>query len=211
MTPTPSRLLLFTRYPEAGTTKTRMIPSLGAKGAANLQKKLTEHIFHEARKLEKEFQISTEVHYCGGTREKMAVWLGPCTLVRQVEGDIGARMAAAFSYTFAVGTQKAVLVGSDIPDISTRLLRLAFVSLSAADVVLGPSHDGGYYLVGFKAKEAPTLLPLLFEKMPWSTRSLFIVTMDALKAAGWTVATLPLLTDIDEPDDLSHAHKKGFL
>lgn len=211
MTPAPDRLIVFTRYPKAGSTKTRLIPSLGAAGAAKLQQKLTEHVFLEARRLEENLQVAIEVHYCGGTRKKMSAWLGPCTLVRQAAGDIGARMAAAFSHTFAAGTQKAILVGSDIPDISTRLLQQAFRSLSTADVVLGPSHDGGYYLIGFTASEVHTLLPLLFEKMSWSTKTLFAVTMNRLKAAGYTVATLPRLTDIDRPDDLDHARARGFL
>ncbi|MGW8193023.1 MAG: TIGR04282 family arsenosugar biosynthesis glycosyltransferase [Desulforhopalus sp.] len=211
MTPAPDRLIVFTRYPKAGSTKTRLIPSLGAEGAAKLQQKLTEHVFREARRLEENLTAAFEVHYCGGTPKKMSAWLGPCTLVRQVEGDIGARMAAAFSHAFGAGTQKAILVGSDIPDISTRLLQQAFRSLSVSDVVLGPCHDGGYYLIGFTASEARTLLPLLFEKMPWSTKTLFIVTMKSLKAAGYTVATLPLLTDIDRPEDLCHARTKGFL
>lgn len=208
---TRSRLLLFTRYPEAGITKTRLIARLGAAGAAGLQRKLTEHVFYEAKQLERKLNISTTVHYCGGSMDKMTSWLGPCMLVEQAEGDIGARMAAAFAQTFADGASTAILIGSDIPDISAKLLERAFRALSCGNVVVGPSHDGGYYLIGFGAAEAPVLLPLLFEKMCWSAGDLFATTMNRLAESGFTTATLPRLRDIDRPEDLQHARTRGFL
>ena len=73
---TNCHLLLFTRYPEAGKTKTRLIPELGAEGAALLQKRLTERIVDQANLLAQRKGIKTVVHYAGGSREKMTSWLG---------------------------------------------------------------------------------------------------------------------------------------
>ncbi|MGB3211825.1 MAG: TIGR04282 family arsenosugar biosynthesis glycosyltransferase [Desulforhopalus sp.] len=208
---TNCRLLLFTRYPEAGNTKTRLIPELGATGAALLQKRLTESIVLQARLLEQNAGIKTTVHYTGGTREKMTSWLKSMTCVEQVAGDLGRRMRTAFEQTFANGAEKAVLIGSDIPDINTDILQKAFASLLSKEVVLGPSQDGGYYLIGLIADRAPQVLPLLFEKMRWSTGTLFATTANRLEQAECSVATLPVLRDIDLPTDISFARDRGML
>ncbi len=209
---TNSRLLLFTRYPEVGTTKTRLIPQLGADGAALLQKRLTERVVVQAQLLAKRYGTETIVHYSGGNIDKMRSWLGPVRCVVQNTGDLGQRMRAAFAHSFTEGAETAVLIGSDIPDISMELMYQAFCCLlDAKDVVIGPSADGGYYLIGLVARQATQLLPLLFEQMPWSSADLFGVTMDRLRQAGYAVATLPVLHDIDLPADLSWAKDRGLL
>lgn len=209
---TNSRLLLFTRYPEAGKTKTRLIPKLGAGGAALLQKRLTERVFMQAQLLAKRCGIETIVHYSGGNSEKMTSWLGPMDYVAQTTGDLGQRMHAAFTHSFTEGAQTAVLIGSDIPDISAGLLHQAFLCLlGRKEVVIGPSADGGYYLLGQRARQAAQLLPLLFDQMSWSSADLYSVTMDRLRQAGFDVATLPVLQDVDLPADLSLAKARGLL
>ncbi len=209
---TNSRLLLFTRYPEAGKTKTRLIPQLGADGAALLQKRLTERVVVQTQLLAKRCGTQTIVHYSGGTREEMISWLGPVRCVAQTTGDLGQRMRAAFAHSFIEGVETAVLVGSDIPDISADLLHQAFhYLLGGKEVVIGPSQDGGYYLVGLVARCAAQLLPLLFDQMPWSSTNLFTVTKARLRQAGYDAATLPVLRDIDLPADLSLAQHHGLL
>ncbi len=205
------RILLFTRYPEAGKTKTRLIPKLGAEGAAFLQKQLTERVFTQANMLAKRRDSKTIVHYSGGSLEKMVSWLGPVNCVKQSGVDLGQRMRSAFEHTFAGGTEIAVLIGSDIPDITADLLTLAFISLLTKDVVIGPSQDGGYYLVGFVSNQASQLYPLLFEGMQWSTGVVFSNTIHRLKKAGYDVAILPILKDIDLPADLAFAKTRGLL
>lgn len=207
-----SRLLLFTRYPEAGKTKTRLIPQLGADGAALLQKRLTERVVMQAQLLAERCGTETIVHYSGGSSEQMTSWLGPMCCVAQTTGNLGHRMCAAFAHSFAEGTQTAVLIGSDIPDISADLLHQAFLCLlGAKEVVLGPSADGGYYLIGLVARKAAQLLPVLFDQMPWSSADLFGITMARLRQAGYDAATLPVLHDIDLPADLSLAKDRGLL
>lgn len=212
-----SRLLLFTRYPEAGKTKTRLIPQLGADGAALLQKRLTERVAGQAQLLAERRGTETIIHetiihYSGGSREEMSSWLGPVRCIAQTTGDLGQRMRAAFAHSFTEGAQTAVLIGSDIPDISADLLHQAFACLlGGKEVVIGPSADGGYYLIGLVARRAAQLLPVLFEQMVWSSTDLFPFTMDRLRQAGYTAAILPILHDIDLPADLSLAKDRGLL
>jgi hypothetical protein len=205
------RLLLFTRYPEAGNTKTRLIPELGAGGAALLQKRLTERVVMQANLLTERLGIETIVHYAGGNSKKMASWLGPMHYVEQTSGDLGQRMRAAFEHSFAGGAETAVLVGSDIPEITAGLLQQAFTSLMTREVVIGPTWDGGYYLIGLVARQAPQLLPLIFDKMSWSTGDVLTNTTRRLERAGYDAATLPALRDIDLPEDLPFAREQGLL
>ncbi len=208
---TNCQLLLFTRYPETGKTKTRLIVELGANGAAQLQKRLTERVAHQTKLLAERTGITTVVHYTGGSREKMTSWLGPLECVEQDDGDLGQRMRAAFKHAIEIGAEKVVLIGSDIPDITSDLLQQAFTSLLTKEVVIGPTQDGGYYLIGMTAKQATQLYPLLFEEMPWSTGGLFATTADHLEKAGYDVAILPMLQDIDLPTDLPLAKDRGLL
>lgn len=208
---TNCQLLLFTRYPEARTTKTRLIPELGEDGAALLQKRLTERVAYQANLLAQRLGIETVVHYTGGSREQMSSWLGAMKYVEQADGDLGQRMRSAFEQTFTDGAEAAVLIGSDIPDITADLLQQAFTSLVTREVIIGPSRDGGYYLIGLVANQAPQLLPLLFEEMQWSTGGLFATTTNRLEKAGYDVEVLPTLRDIDLPTDLPFAAERGLL
>jgi len=205
------QLLLFTRYPEAGLCKTRLIPELGADGAARLQRLLTEKIISQADILVENADIELVVHYSGGSREKMTSWLGPLAYAAQVDGDLGRRMQAAFVHAFAGGAGKAVLVGCDIPDLSAALLAEAFTALQTAKVVIGPSRDGGYYLVGIHADAADRLYPLLFEGIVWSTPEVFATTRRRLADAAFCPTVLPVLHDNDTPEDLALARAQGLL
>lgn len=204
-------LLIFTRYPEANKAKTRLIPELGATGAANLQKKLTEKVVAEGKKLISRTSVSLAIHFSGGDEAKMRTWLGPLHYVRQKDGDLGRKMQNGFRHSFANGTHAAILIGSDIPEIEDSLLDQAFIALQAGKVVIGPSEDGGYYLIGLADSQAEQLLHLLFENIPWSTNDVFIRTMARLDKAKVETYLLPTLRDIDTPDDLPYAREQGLL
>ena len=204
-------LLLFTRYPESGRSKTRLIPALGADGAARLQKLLTEKIALQAKILAASHDVHTVVHYSGGTRGKMASWLGALSFVPQPNGDLGLRMQAAFHHAFAAGARKAVLIGSDIPGIDSNLLAAAFIALDNTPAVIGPCQDGGYYLIGMCADVAEQLYPLLFTGITWSTAEVFANTSKRLAKANIPSTALPFLRDIDTPEDLDFARSLGLL
>ncbi len=192
-------LIIFTRYPEPGNTKTRLIPVLGAEGAATLQRQMTEHKLAEVNQLLTFYPLSVEVHFAGGNEQLMQEWLGSSLVYRrQSEGDIGDRMASAFQASFAAGMTAGVLIGSDCPDLNASLMAEAFQLLRQHDLVLGPALDGGYYLIGLRR-----LIPELFTGIPWSTAEVLQQTITIAKRLGLAVAKLPLLSDVDRPEDLS--------
>lgn len=192
-------LILFTRYPEPGKTKTRLIPALGAEGAATLQRQMTEQKLAEVNQIQAFYPLSVEVHFAGGNEQLMQEWLGSSLVYRrQSEGDIGDRMASAFQLSFAAGMNAVVVIGTDCPDLNAPLMAEAFQLLRQHDLVLGPALDGGYYLIGLRR-----LIPELFTGIPWSTAEVLQQTITIAKRLGLTVAKLPLLSDIDRPEDLS--------
>ncbi len=196
-------LIVFTRFPEPGTTKTRLIPRLGSRGAADLQRRMTEHVLAQARPLRDVRGADLEVRYDGGNAAGMRTWLGEdLAYVRQGAGDIGARMARALRDAMAQGYDAMVLIGSDIPGISTALVQRAFEALAGAPVVLGPASDGGYYLIGLSRDMKQADLPALFAGMPWGSSAVLADTCRRLRRLGCPYILLETLDDVDRPEDL---------
>ena len=193
------RLIIFTRYPEPGKTKTRLIPVLGEEGAATLQRQMTESTLAEVKKVSRFYPSSMEVHFAGGNEQLMQDWLGSSIIYRrQTEGDIGCRMASAFQESFEAGIDSIVLIGIDCPDLNAQLMVQAFQALDRHDLVLGPARDGGYYLIGLRR-----FVPELFIGISWSTNEVLQQTQKIIQRLELAVAYLPLLSDIDRPEDLS--------
>lgn len=191
-------LIIFTRYPEPGKTKTRMIPALGAEGAAKLQRRMTEATLAQAQKLQTSRPVAVEVHFAGGDRQLMQAWLGSdLTCCPQGEGDLGQRLASAFQASFAGGMTGVVTIGIDCPDLDAGILAEAFEKLKTFDLVLGPAQDGGYYLIGLRR-----LVPELFVGIDWGTSQVRQQTVDMAETLDLAIAFLPLLNDIDRPEDL---------
>lgn len=201
--PRTHHLLVFTRYPKPGTTKTRLIPALGASGAAALQRLMTEHTLRQADVLAQSTALSTSIHYVGSDRPDMARWLGKGRIYRpQGDGDLGDRLVRAFSS----GLERAagvIAIGIDCPALSPQRLQEAFDALDAHDVVLGPASDGGYYLIGLKRNVHPNW-PALFSGIDWGSDRVFAQTEAQTQKLGLSHATLPVLTDVDYPNDLAH-------
>jgi rSAM/selenodomain-associated transferase 2/rSAM/selenodomain-associated transferase 1 len=192
------RLLVFSRYPEAGKTKTRLASALGVEGAARLQREMTEHALSRTRALAAGRPVGLEIHYEGGGAGRMAEWLGPGLAYRpQAGGDLGARMDFAFAEAFRTGAAKVVLVGTDCPGITTTILRSAFDLLRLFDVVLGPAGDGGYYLIGLRQQASK-----LFHEVPWGTATVAARTLKAATELGLRAVTVDPLVDVDRPEDL---------
>ena len=207
-----SHLIIFTRYPEPGKVKTRLIPALSPLKAAELQRKMTEIIAAEALKLQKKHSVIVTVFYTGGTRRKMAAWLGNSFKYHlQSKGDIGNRMGDAFFHIFNNTAESVILVGSDIPELTSDIVEQGFLSLKKHDTVIGPSRDGGYYLIGMKSKDAPQLSAILFNRIPWSTGDVLKVSIQRLADAGYGHSLLPTLCDIDHPEDIHIAEKMKLL
>jgi rSAM/selenodomain-associated transferase 1 len=193
------RILLFTRFPEPGTTKTRLIPLLGPDGAAALQRAMTERALRRLAGAAPEL----EVRYAGGGRARMAAWLGEgVRLAEQGEGDLGARLRRAFSAGFAEGLDAVVAVGADCPDLGRGEADAACGALAACDAVFGPAADGGYYLVGVRRTAWAAAEAALFTGIPWGEAGVLAASLEAARGAGLAVRLLRTLADVDRPEDL---------
>ena len=191
------RLIIFGRYPVPGKTKTRLIPALGRAGAANLQRRLTEKTFLTAKNFTAKNNITIECCFEGGTKKKVRRWLGPIPHISfQHEGNLGQRMCSALFSTCRAGNKRVVLVGTDIPGLSTKIFKEAFDALLKHDIVLGPSTDGGYWLIGLKR-------PIdLFQNIDWSTPRVLKQTLTQARLMGLAVYLLEFLSDVDTLEDL---------
>ena len=196
-------LIIFTRYPEPGTTKTRMIPELGAEGAADLQRRMTNHLVAKVKTLMEQRSLAVEIRFEGGSERLMRDWLGPSfTYGCQGQGDIGRRMKRALVDGFQNGFTSIVIIGSDIPDISNFILQQAFEALKSNNLVLGPAADGGYYLIGFQKADKDQTYPELFEGINWGTNQVLSQTIASANQLGIGYALLDTLHDVDRPEDL---------
>jgi len=192
------KLTVFTRYPEPGKTKTRLIPVLGKAGAANLHRLMAQRTIARALSLQKSRRLSVEIHHTGGSQQQMEDWLGTDLIYQnQIDGDLGARMTAAFQNSFDSGVDKVAIIGTDCPDLKAEILAQAFDELSDRDLVLGPAKDGGYYLIGLRRS-----IPELFDGINWGTSEVFASTRAIAQNLGLNIAVLPILADIDRPEDL---------
>jgi rSAM/selenodomain-associated transferase 2/rSAM/selenodomain-associated transferase 1 len=201
------QLILFTRLPVPGKTKTRLIPVLGEQGAADLQREMTEHTLHTVRPLAAE-GVAIEVRYEGADRESMAAWLGgDLSFASQGEGDLGVRMERALRESQGAGDGMAVIIGCDCPGLISQDVREAFILLEGNPVVLGPAADGGYYLVGVRSGAPERLFQALFSNIPWGTGEVFSATVNSLADAGISHALVDERNDVDEPADLIHWEK----
>lgn len=193
-------LIVFTRYPEPGKTKTRLIPVLGAEGAATLHRQMTEHTLAQVRELQSEHPLSVEVHFAGGNQQLMQDWLGSDVVLQpQPEGDLGLRMASAFQTALESGKSGVAIIGTDCPALTAKIMAQAFGALTQHDLVLGPAQDGGYYLIGLRR-----LIPELFAGISWGTSEVRQKTVDIAQKLDLKISYLPLLADVDRPEDLSN-------
>lgn len=184
-----ARLVLFTRYPEAGRAKTRLIPAIGAERAAALHRRLTERSVATMRAS----GLAIEIRSTGAGVAAFADWLGAdLAIVDQGEGDLGDRLSRASR------EGATILLGADTPDLAAAHLQAAAAALDAGHAVIGPAEDGGYWLLG-----VPKPMPALFAAMPWSTDRVAAITIERLSAEGFFPERLETLSDLDRPEDLS--------
>lgn len=190
-------LIIFTRNPVAGQVKRRLIPEIGAQNAALLQQKLTNKILGMARTLQ---NCDVHVWVAEEKDQNYSAYIQDnygFIYHQQIGADLGERMSTALNYHLHE-YNSAVLVGSDCPALDDSIIKDAFVSLqSGNDVVMGPSVDGGYYLIGMTQ---PT--PCLFQKIQWGCETVAEQTRVRMRANGICWSEMPELHDIDRPADL---------
>jgi rSAM/selenodomain-associated transferase 1 len=206
MTADDAVLIVFARAPQPGAVKTRLIPLLGAEGAAALHAKLVKHTLdnmHAASLRNIELHCAPDItdpffRFCEG---HYGVALHP-----QAGADLGARMLAAFESALAMHA-RVVLVGSDCPALTARHLRQAERALhGGADAVFVPCEDGGYALIGLARVDAR-----LFDDIAWGSDSVMVETRARLKQLGWNWRELETLWDVDRPEDYQRLMDSGLL
>lgn len=193
------RLILFARFPVAGKVKTRLIPALGAKGAAALHRRLVLRTLRTAHALCQSQNVELEIRFAGDDANEMQHWLGDQWLCRpQCEDDLGQRMAGAFADSFREGSTATVIIGSDCPSLTPEILAAAFESLKTNSVVFGPATDGGYYLIGLMR-----LVPEIFQGIAWGTETVLAQSLELLARNNYKPALLQPLDDLDRPEDVT--------
>lgn len=200
-------VILFTRYPHPGKCKTRLIPQLGPEGAVRIHQQLVTHTLKTLTDFFT-WKNNTEfiIYHDSGSRQKMEKWLGSNYRYREQQGeDLGQRMAAALLYGLN-NAQNCILLGSDCPDITKSILDEALQALRQQDMVLGPAHDGGYYLIGVTNTVEPESCCRLFEEIPWGAETVFAKTLERATRLGLAPHILKRLHDIDDASDLQYFH-----
>lgn len=193
-----NRLLVFTKIPRPGEVKSRLVPALGVEGAAKIQREMAEYTLNWARAFQKKRNWAVEVWYAGG-RKKAVEWLDDGWSLWEQRGvDIGARIFNAFFDVFREGCRKAVMVRTDCPELTAAHVRRAFSALDNHDVVLSPTRDGGYCLVGLNAPR-----PELFSGIPWGSKSVLKATLEKIKEEKLEISSLEPMRDVVYPQDLA--------
>ena len=190
-------LIVFTREPEPGRTKTRLMPYFSAEKCAELHRCMLKDISKEMRSVDADMIVV----YTGGSDgpEFLRKTFGRNTVfIKQRGADIGIRMQNAISEALRLGYNKAVLIGTDIPELESETIDAAFAMLDVCDVVMGPTEDGGYYLIGMKE-----VRPEAFSAKLYGVDTVFNETITAMGEAGINVGCVDEYSDIDVPEDIS--------
>ena len=186
-------LIVFLRKPELGKTKTRLAATVGEERALEVYVGLLAHTLGSTEHL----PCIKQAWYTGeGSVDTMVAPYG-FTTHAQTGRDLGERMLRAFASGFKNGHSPVVIIGTDCPGISAELIAEAFDSLNTNDAVIGPTRDGGYYLLGLKAP-----FDDVFQNTSWSTSSVARETMEDLERDHRRVNMLMELIDVDTEQDL---------
>lgn len=185
-------VLVFAKVPAAGSVKTRLIPCLGAGGAAALHAAMVADLL---ARLQRGWET---ILYTDKRTEAWPEFSGERRLQR--EGDLGTRMLAALAETLSGRHGRAVLVGSDAPHLPLSAVRRLMDC--DADVALGPALDGGYWGIAARATR-----PAMFRDVSWSTARALVETVQACRSSGLTVAFGPAGSDVDSPRNLGALYR----
>jgi hypothetical protein len=199
-------IIVFVKYPEPGTVKSRLSAEVGATHAIHFYQCFVADLLATLKPLDVPIVISYSPEEYA---KKISAWLGESYIFLPATGDtFGKRLRNSFENAFANGFQRIILLSSDNPDVPKEYIIEALQTLQSNDVVIGPCEDGGYYLLGFTVKG---FLPAVFDDIPWSTSEVFPQTLKKLQQGNRSVHILPQWYDIDTYADLlkfSNRNKK---
>jgi uncharacterized protein len=189
-----SCVIIFVKYPVPGHVKTRLAKSIGEEAAAGFYKCCVEDTIARLKDAHSSIQICFDPRHA---KKLFSNWLGESfTYFPQQGEDLGEKMRCAFEDVFRGSFTRAVLIGSDSPDLPADFLKQA---ISASGPVIGPSSDGGYYLIGFNKGD---FLPQVFDGINWSTDAVLKQTTDILNRHNRAFSLMPEWHDIDTIEDV---------
>lgn len=198
-------ILFFIKYPEPGRVKTRLADVIGTKAALGLYRCFIKDLLITVK------NVRADIRFCytpADALKKFKNLLGNnYYYFPQPDDTLGQRMLESFKDAFSGNYKKAVVIGSDSPDLGSEMINNAFDLLNDNQAVIGPAADGGYYLLGFNRKD---FLPDIFKNIDWSTDKVFPDTMKIFKKNGYIVSKLPRWHDIDTFNDLKELYKRNL-
>lgn len=190
-----NKLVIFLKYPEPGKVKTRLAKIVGDEKAALLYKRFVEHVLKQTKsdKYERYLYFSPI-----DKKDLFIKWLGNgFKLIPQVGYDLGERLSNAYVDMFDLGADKVVAIGTDCLECDNIIIKKAFDVMEDCEAVIGPTFDGGYYLLGLKSFRME-----LFKNIEWSTPRVYAETEARFNKYGIGFRSLNKLQDIDTYDDL---------
>ncbi len=183
-------IIVFVKNIILGRVKTRLAKTIGTQGAFEVYKELVDI----TQRATENMQTDKRIYFSDVVIESK--WTNDYKTVQEGE-DLGERMKNAFKKGFEDGYERIVLIGSDLPDITSTHINKGLSTLKHNDIVFGPAEDGGYYLIGLSK-----MVDMVFHNKPWSQDTLLEVTLNELKSNQITFKTLETLNDIDTFEDL---------
>ena len=226
-------LLIFLKYPEAGKVKTRLAREIGYEKAARLYRLFVEATLKRTQDrnghyeqllfytpVERGNEIESWLTFLRNGTDKQVCphpnngGLSACH--PQIGSDLGERMLNALKTAFLGGAKKAVIIGTDSPTVDKEIIYEAFCRLKDNKVVIGPTADGGYYLIGvsspagwhgqttasLKLQRWQTCLSVLFTGIDWGSNRVFEQTLKRVREENTSYSFLPLHYDVDNLEDL---------
>jgi len=189
-------LIIFAKSPIPGKVKTRLTPHITPTKAAELYEAFIADTISTALKLECErITVAYSPIYAEMTFQRL------CGLsvgyLPQKGHNLGERMKNAFKHSFDKGFKRTVIIGTDSPTIPLSYIRKAFDVLKEVSVTIGPTLDGGYYLIGLSEQN-----DAIFDGVDWSTSNVFSQTLARIKTSNKKLCILPPWYDVDTPDSL---------
>lgn len=187
--------VVFTREPVPGTTKTRLIPYYSAEKCAELHKCFLKDLSREVKRVDADIIVA----YTGGEPVFLRKTFGSrAAYIAQRGNDLGQKMENAFADAFALGYENVILTGTDIPELKADSVNSAFEMLDSCDIVLGPTSDGGYYLIGMSSLHHEA-----FDVKLYGVSTVFEETTGSIRSSGFSVSIADEYSDIDDKEDIA--------